>query len=50
MLKRLGTIFAASVLAVPFALGPARASGTEELAPFKMIRSLQYVQDFGGAR
>lgn len=45
MLKRLGTIFAASVLAVPLALGPARASGTEELAPFKMIRSLQYVQD-----
>ncbi|PST26130.1 chemotaxis protein [Mesorhizobium plurifarium] len=45
MLKRLGTILSASALAVPLAFGPARANGTEELAPYKMIRSLQYVQD-----
>ena len=45
MLKRLGVILATSALAVPFLVGLARANGTEELAPFKMIRSLQYVQD-----
>ncbi|ACP24088.1 chemotaxis protein motility protein C [Sinorhizobium fredii NGR234] len=45
MLKRLGAILATSVLAVPLAIGLARASETEELAPFKMVRSLQYVQD-----
>ncbi|MFQ6184983.1 chemotaxis protein MotC [Sinorhizobium meliloti] len=45
MLKRLCTILAASALAAPLALGLARASGNEELTPYKMIRSLQYVQD-----
>lgn len=45
MLKRLCTILAASALAAPLALGIARANGTEELTPYKMIRSLQYVQD-----
>ncbi|XEN29693.1 chemotaxis protein MotC [Ensifer sp. WSM1721] len=45
MLKRLGAILATSALAVPLAVGLARANGSEELAPFKMIRSLQYVQD-----
>lgn len=45
MLKRLGVILATSVLAAPLAIGIARASETEELAPFKMVRSLQYVQD-----
>jgi chemotaxis protein MotC len=33
------------VLAAPFASGTANADDIEELAPFKMIRSLQYVQD-----
>lgn len=45
MLKRLCTLLAASALAAPLALGIARANGTEELTPYKMIRSLQYVQD-----
>ncbi|MDW9596308.1 chemotaxis protein [Sinorhizobium meliloti] len=45
MLKRLCTLLAASALAAPLALGLARANGTEELTPYKMIRSLQYVQD-----
>ncbi|AUX75266.1 MULTISPECIES: chemotaxis protein MotC [Sinorhizobium] len=45
MLKRLCAILATTVLAAPLAFGVARASETEELAPFKMIRSLQYVQD-----
>ncbi|OAP41053.1 chemotaxis protein [Sinorhizobium glycinis] len=45
MLERLRAILATSVLAAPLAIGLARASETEELAPFKMIRSLQYVQD-----
>ncbi len=45
MLKRLRAILATSVLAAPLAIGLAGASETEELAPFKMIRSLQYVQD-----
>lgn len=33
------------MLAIPIATGSARAEDIEELAPFKMIRSLQYVQD-----
>ncbi|MEY9533155.1 chemotaxis protein MotC [Sinorhizobium fredii] len=45
MLKRLSVILVASVLSAPLAIGLARASETEELAPFKMVRSLQYVQD-----
>jgi chemotaxis protein MotC len=45
MLKRLRTVVVTSVLTVPLAIGVGRASETEELAPFKMIRSLQYVQD-----
>ncbi|MCG5477226.1 MAG: chemotaxis protein, partial [Sinorhizobium fredii] len=45
MLKRLSVILATSVLAAPLAIGLARAGETEELAPFKMVRSLQYVQD-----
>ncbi|MCZ4090299.1 chemotaxis protein MotC [Sinorhizobium psoraleae] len=45
MLKRLHAILLTSVLAIPLAAGLARAGGTEELAPFKMVRSLQYVQD-----
>ncbi|PDT85886.1 chemotaxis protein MotC [Sinorhizobium sp. BJ1] len=45
MLKRLRAILATSVLAAPLAIGLAHASETEELAPFKMVRSLQYVQD-----
>ena len=45
MLRRLSAILATSVLAAPLAIGLARANQTEELAPFKMIRSLQYVQD-----
>ncbi|MCA1403800.1 chemotaxis protein [Ensifer sp. IC3342] len=45
MLKRLHAILLTSVLVLPLAAGLARASDTEELAPFKMIRSLQYVQD-----
>lgn len=45
MRKRLRTILVTSVMAVSFAGGPARASETEELAPYKMIRSLQFVQD-----
>lgn len=46
MLNRLRSILmACCVLAAPFASGAARAENVEELAPFKMIRSLQYVQD-----
>ncbi|MBB4184001.1 chemotaxis protein MotC [Sinorhizobium terangae] len=45
MLKRLHAILLTSVLAFPLAVGLARAREAEELAPFKMIRSLQYVQD-----
>ena len=46
MLRRLRTaLMACCVLATPFAAGAARANDIEELAPFKMIRSLQYVQD-----
>jgi len=45
MLKRLRSILVASVLTVPLAIGFARASETEELAPYKLIRSLQYIQD-----
>jgi chemotaxis protein MotC len=45
MLKRLRAILATSVLAAPLAIGLAHAGETEELAPFKMVRSLQYVQD-----
>ncbi|MCA1441192.1 chemotaxis protein [Ensifer sp. IC4062] len=45
MLKRLHAILLTSVLVLPLAVGPARADAGEELAPFKMIRSLQYVQD-----
>ena len=46
MLRRLRTaLMACCVLATPFAVGAARANDIEELAPFKMIRSLQYVQD-----
>ncbi|MDK1378014.1 MULTISPECIES: chemotaxis protein MotC [unclassified Sinorhizobium] len=45
MLKRLHAILLTSVLALPLATGLARASAAEELAPFKMIRSLQFVQD-----
>ncbi|WEX88105.1 chemotaxis protein MotC [Sinorhizobium garamanticum] len=45
MLKRLHAILLTSVLALPLAVGLARAGAAEELAPFKMIRSLQYVQD-----
>ncbi|THK38026.1 chemotaxis protein [Ensifer sp. MPMI2T] len=45
MLNRLHAILLTSVLALPLAVGPARAGAGEELAPFKMIRSLQYVQD-----
>ncbi|HEV7307449.1 chemotaxis protein MotC [Ensifer sp.] len=46
MLRRLRSVLiTCCVLAVPFASGSARANDIEELAPFKMIRSLQYVQD-----
>lgn len=45
MLKRLHAILLSSVLVLPLAAGLARAGAAEELAPFKMIRSLQYVQD-----
>lgn len=45
MLKRLRSILVTSVLTVPLAIGFARASETEELAPYKLIRSLQYIQD-----
>lgn len=46
MLRRLRSILmTCCVLATPFAIGSARANDIEELAPFKMIRSLQYVQD-----
>ncbi|WEX78039.1 chemotaxis protein MotC [Sinorhizobium numidicum] len=45
MLNRLHAILVISVLSLPFATGLAHASETAELAPFKMIRSLQYVQD-----
>lgn len=46
MLRRLRSILmTCCVLAVPFATGTASAEDIEELAPFKMIRSLQYVQD-----
>lgn len=36
-----GTVLCATVCAV----APARAAGLDDLAPYKMIRSLQYVQD-----
>lgn len=45
MLKRLRTILVTSVLAVPIAFGAVRANEGQELAPFKMIRSLQFIQD-----
>jgi len=46
MLRRLRTaLMACCVLATPVLTGGARANDIEELAPFKMIRSLQYVQD-----
>lgn len=45
MLKRLGAILATTALTVALPIGIARANGPEELAPFKMIRSLQFVQD-----
>ncbi|MBP1885957.1 chemotaxis protein MotC [Sinorhizobium mexicanum] len=45
MLKRLHAILLMSVLALPLVVGLARAGEAEELAPFKMIRSLQFVQD-----
>ncbi|OHV85988.1 chemotaxis protein [Ensifer sp. LCM 4579] len=41
----LGAILVTSALAVPIASGVARANEGQELAPFKMIRSLQYIQD-----
>ncbi|MEI2297989.1 chemotaxis protein MotC [Ensifer sp. MJa1] len=46
MLRRLRSILmTCCVLAAPLGAGAARAEDVEELAPFKMIRSLQYVQD-----
>ncbi|HXV30951.1 MAG TPA: chemotaxis protein MotC [Sinorhizobium sp.] len=45
MRKRLRTILVTSVMAASLAPGLARAIEMEELEPYKMIRSLQYVQD-----
>ncbi|QFI65133.1 chemotaxis protein MotC [Sinorhizobium alkalisoli] len=41
----LRVILVTSALIVPIASGAARANEGQDLAPFKMIRSLQYIQD-----
>lgn len=45
MLLRLRSALMRSVLVLPVMAGMAHANDLEALAPFKMIRSLQYVQD-----
>ncbi|KOF17074.1 chemotaxis protein [Ensifer adhaerens] len=45
MLRRLRSTLMMSALAIPLSAGMVHANDLGELAPFKMIRSLQYVQD-----